>query len=184
MASAGWTCRGSSLTPTATRPRSNACSRSEADRFSIWTADGLQVFDSGDQFEQITAAAFPAGFNSNNDENDSMDTRSDAKGPEPEGVSVAHLWGRWYAFIALERIGGVMVYDVTEPTGPRFVRYVNRRDFSIGFDVDEPDPAVGDLGAETLFVIPASDSPTGQPLLVVCNEVSGTTTVFGIERVN
>jgi 2',3'-cyclic-nucleotide 2'-phosphodiesterase / 3'-nucleotidase / 5'-nucleotidase len=36
--------------------------------FSIWTADGQLVFDSGDQFEQITASANPAFFNSNHRE--------------------------------------------------------------------------------------------------------------------
>ncbi|MGE0705838.1 MAG: choice-of-anchor I family protein [Vicinamibacterales bacterium] len=167
--------------------------------FSIWSADGAQVFDSGDQFEQIIAEADeqdafgdldPGGvgdvdfFNGANDENGSgWDTRSDAKGPEPEGVTVEHIWGRWYAFIALERVGGVMIYDVTEPSVPRFVQYVNRRDFSVDFDIDDPDGDILDLGAETLFVIPAGDSPTRQPLLVVCNEVSGTTTLFAIEKV-
>ena len=88
--------------------------------FSIWTTDGEQVFDSGDQFEQITAARLPANtFNANHSSNNDWDTRSDDKGPEPEGITVAKLWGRSYAFIGLERIGGIVVFDVTDPRGPR-----------------------------------------------------------------
>ena len=35
-----------------------------------------------------------------------------------------------YAFIALERIGGIMVYDVTDPANAAYVNYVNTRDFN------------------------------------------------------
>jgi hypothetical protein len=147
--------------------------------FSIWTADLEQVYDSGADFERITADAYPEFFNSNHEEN-AFDNRSDNKGPEPEGVTVAKLWGRTYAFIGLERIGGVMVYDVTNPRAPSFVQYLNNRDFGA-----EPGTIdAGDLGAEGLTVIEASKSPIrGVPLLVVANEVSGTTTLFRIERV-
>jgi hypothetical protein len=147
--------------------------------FSIWTADLEQVYDSGADFEHITAAAYPGFFNSNHEENE-FDNRSDNKGPEPEGVTVAKLWGRTYAFIGLERIGGVMVYDVTNPYAPSFVQYLNNRDFS----AEPGTPEAGDLGAEGLTVIEGWKSPIrGVPLLVVANEVSGTTTLFRIERV-
>ena len=145
--------------------------------FSIWTPDGVQVFDSGDQFEQLTRQM--PRFNSTHDDNTSFDERSDDKGPEPEGITVAHLWGRWYAFITLERIGGIMVYDVTEPAAARFVQYINNRNF----DGDPENGTAGDLGPEASFVIPISDSPTQDPLLVVPNEVSGTTSVLRIAKV-
>ena len=144
--------------------------------FSIWTTDGVQVFDSGDQFEQLTQGM--PRFNSTHDDNTSFDERSDDKGPEPEGITVSHLWGRWYAFIALERIGGIMVYDVTDPADARFVQYINRRNFN----GSPEDGTAGDLGAEASFVIPITDSPTRDPLLVVPNEVSGTTSVFKIAK--
>lgn len=86
--------------------------------FSIWDEYGRLVFDSGREFEEITAALLPEDFNSDNDENDSFDTRSDAKGPEPEGVVVGKIRGRSYAFIGLERVGGIMVYDVPALTAP------------------------------------------------------------------
>jgi hypothetical protein len=146
--------------------------------FSIWNADLEQVWDSGAEFEHITAARYPDNFNSNHREN-SFETRSDDKGPEPEGVTVAKLWGRTYAFIGLERIGGVMIYDISNPYAPVFVEYLNNRDF----DALPGMPEAGDLGAEGLTVIEASNSPIpGVPLLVVANEVSGTTTIFRINR--
>jgi len=147
--------------------------------FSIWTLgmDGLElVYDSADDFEQITAMMLPEFFNSTNDDNDSFDNRSDDKGPEPEGVALGVIDGRTYAFVGLERIGGVMVYDITDPLAPTYVTYVNNRNFS----ADATSPEAGDLGPEGLVFISAADSPTGQPLLVVSNEVSGTVTTYGI----
>ncbi|MFE4104884.1 choice-of-anchor I family protein [Almyronema epifaneia] len=143
--------------------------------FSIWDAAGNLVFDSGSQFEQIVAQAFPEFFNSDNDEN-TFDTRSDAKGPEPEGVTIGEIEGQIYAFIGLERIGGVMVYNITNPTAPTFVQYVNNRDFN-----GNPEAGTaGDLGPEGLLFISAADSPTGIPLLAVTNEISGSTRLYSI----
>lgn len=157
--------------------------------FSIWNAKGKLVFDSGDDFEKRLAKLLPDDFNSNNDANQSFDSRSDDKGPEPEGVVLGTINGRTFAFIGLERVGGVMVYDITNPKAATFVDYVNPRDFSVVFDEDsegDPDPTakqladVGDLGPEGLSFIAAQDSPSGIPLLVTANEVSGTTSVFEI----
>ena len=143
--------------------------------FSILDERGRRVYDSGDDFEQITAAALPEYFNAKND-NNKFDNRSDNKGPEPEGVAVGKVKGRVYAFIGLERIGGIMVYDVTTPRRPEFVEYYNNRDFTQDVETAE----AGDLGPEGLVFIPASDSPNGTPLLVVANEVSGTTTLYEV----
>ncbi|GAA1924100.1 hypothetical protein GCM10009775_15550 [Microbacterium aoyamense] len=143
--------------------------------FSIWTTDGTQVFDSGDQFENITYAANPAFFNSNHSEAN-FEGRSDDKGPEPENLAIGAVGGRTYAFIGLERVGGVMVYDITDPAGADFVTYVNNRDFA----ADPETPDAGDLGPEGLEFISGAASPTGLPLLAVGNEVSGTTTLFSL----
>ncbi|MFO7813694.1 MAG: choice-of-anchor I family protein, partial [Pelovirga sp.] len=148
------------------------------------TDTGLElVFDTGSQMEETIADLFPADFNSNNDENDSFDSRSDDKGPEPEGAAIGEIDGRTYAFIGLERIGGVMAYDITEPDTTKFVQYINNRDFTL---VNDPTLlTTTDLGAEGFHFIPAVDSPdsAGRPLLLVGNEVSGTTTVFAIELI-
>jgi hypothetical protein len=142
--------------------------------FTIWDTRGRLVFDSGDQLEQITAAAYPDEFNSTDDENGSFDDRSDAKGPEPEGVVVGRHRGHSYAFIGLERIGGIVAFDVTFAWAPKFVQYINTRDFT----GDPEAGTAGDLATEGLLFIPARRSPTGKALLVAAFEVSGTTSVF------
>jgi hypothetical protein len=148
--------------------------------FTIFKVTGrglTPVFDSGDQFEQIVAAALPAEFNSDNDENGTFDSRSDAKGPEPEGLALGTIGHRTYAFIGLERIGGIMVYDISRPQAPRFVQYINPRDF--GGEAEAG--TAGDLGPEGITFVPAAKSPTGRPMLAVANEVSGSTTLYDIE---
>nr|WP_319395633.1 choice-of-anchor I family protein [uncultured Desulfobacter sp.] len=148
--------------------------------FSILAATGNRlsmVFDSGDQLEQLTAAALPFDFNSNNDENDSFDSRSDDKGPEPEGLTIGTIHGRNFLFLGLERISGIMVYDITNPKAPEFVQYLNNRNF----DGDAEEGTAGDLAPEGLTFIPAAQSPTGRNMLAVANEVSGTTTVYQID---
>jgi len=154
---------------------------------SIWDAEGKLVGDTGDLMEVKTAEATLfcdgdledcSGFNSNNDENDSFDSRSDAKGPEPEGVVVGKVRGVTYAFVGLERVGGVMIFDVSKPSMPKYVSYVNNRDFSAG-DVEDGG-YYGDLGPEGLVFIKPEDSPNGMPLLVVGAEVSGTTTIYQV----
>jgi hypothetical protein len=145
--------------------------------FSVWSQEGALVFDSGDALEQITAAAHPLNFNASNTNND-LDNRSDDKGPEPEGVAVHRLFGRNYLFVALERIGGVIVYDVSEPGAPSFVQYINVRSFAAA----PGSSASGDQGAEGLRVIPAELSPNGRPLLMVSNEVSGSLRLFEITQ--
>ncbi|EMI46666.1 choice-of-anchor I family protein [Rhodopirellula sp. SWK7] len=140
--------------------------------FTIWDSSGNVVFDSGDQFEQLTAQLVPDLFNSANDENE-FDSRSDAKGPEPEAITTGMIGDRLYAFIGLERTGGVFVYDISSPAEATFVQYINNRDADAE-DIEE----AGDLGVEDLKFISAADSPNGQPLLISANEVSGTVTIF------
>jgi hypothetical protein len=145
--------------------------------FSVWDQYGNLVFDSSDELEKLTAERYPTFFNASNTNNE-FDNRSDDKGPEPEGIATGLINGQPYAFIGLERIGGFMVYDVSQPDKPSFVQYVNNRNF-------EGDPeagTAGDLGPEGLVFISAKDSPTKQALLVVANEISGTTTIYGISK--
>jgi hypothetical protein len=143
---------------------------------SIWDAAGNLVWDSGDELAQIVAELYPDEFNSDNGENDSFDSRSDNKGVEPENVAVGTFGELTFVFAGLERMGGIVVYNITNPMNPEFVQYINSRDF----EGDAEGGTAGDLGPEGIIVIDGADSPTGEPLLVVANEVSGTTAVFRI----
>lgn len=144
--------------------------------FSIWNALGQQVFDSGSDFERITAEHLPAFFNASNDDN-KFDSRSDDKGPEPEGLATGWVNGQLYAFVGLERVGGVMVYDITNPYGAQYVGYLNHRDFS----ADVASAAAGDLGPEGLTFVPGAQMSDGIARLIVGNEVSGTTSIYQIK---
>ncbi len=156
--------------------------------FSIWTTDGQQVFDSGSDFEAITGNLLPAAFNSNHEEQPSKDSRSDNKGPEPEGLAVGEYFGRTYAFVGLERMSGIMVYDITNPNDVSFVQYVSNRNFDVPVCATDAEgecvasnPAAGDLGPEGLAFVPWYRSPTWRPLLIVGNEISGSTTVYELK---
>jgi hypothetical protein len=141
--------------------------------FTIWNTAGQQVYNSGDQFEQINKADPKTGhlFNSDNEGNN-FKNRSDNKGPEPEGVAIGTINDTTYAFIALERAGGVMVYDVSVPAAPVFVQYINTRDTS-AFG--------GDNGAEGILFLPAAKSKTGKNYVITANEISGTVAVFEVK---
>lgn len=158
--------------------------------FSIWNAaTGERVFDSGDGFETITAQlagtpGYDFPFNTGHDEADALDARSPNKGPEPESVVVQRFGKKTFAFVGLERVGGVMVYDVTDPAAAKYVTYINTR-AGAGTVVKNAngDNGIvngGDRGPEGLVVIPAAKSPNGKPMLVVSNEISGTTALFEI----
>ncbi|TNY81083.1 alkaline phosphatase [Vibrio parahaemolyticus] len=154
--------------------------------FSIWNENGELVFDSGDDFATVALLNEGKYFNSTNDSNSSGDDRSDDKGIEPEAIEVAKINGRYYAFIGLERQGGIMVYDITEPKQAQFLHYVNHRDYTQPVCTlvedgecanDTYNPKAGDLAPESINYF----ARNGQHFIAVGNEVSGTTSVFRIE---
>lgn len=144
--------------------------------FSIWNATtGALVFDSKDLFEQITSQhpQFGAIFNASNSAGTPVSkNRSDDKGPEPEGIVVQQFDGSTYAFISLERIGGVMVFNINNPANPVYVGYYNNRSTSVSGP---------DLGAEGIITIPAADSPNGNDLVILANEVSSTLSIYQMQ---
>ena len=141
--------------------------------FTIWDSNGLVVFDSGDDFERISASVHGNAFNNDNDENEG-DSRSANKGPEPEALTVGQVGDRTYVFIGLERMGGIFVYDVSNPYDTKFVDYVINRDLTEGSDL------VGDNGPEGMVFVDAINSPTGNALIIVGNEISGTVSIWQI----
>ncbi|NKE44254.1 hypothetical protein HB662_05660 [Roseomonas frigidaquae] len=127
--------------------------------FSILNADGDVVFDSADILERIVAEQFPLLVD---------DGRSDNKGPEPEGIEIAQIGDRTYAFVALERSNTTLTFDVTDPDAVTYTGAARRE---------------GDVSPEGVLVISAEDSPTGQALLIVSNEVSSTLSIFATTQV-
>ncbi len=133
--------------------------------FSIWNSTFSQIFDSGDELEQITATELPGRFNADNISNTfaSFDSRSDNKGPEPEAAITGTVDGILYAFIGVERSGDIFVYDISDPNNPVFKQFI-----------DNP----ADLGVEGLLFVPAYESPTGKALIIASAEISRTLTVY------
>lgn len=139
--------------------------------FSIFNADTKQiVYDSGDRFERYLAANHPLIFNADNESNGAKN-RSRAKGPEPEGVALGAINGQTYAFVTLERTGGVMVYNVTDPNNPTFTDYKNSRMTSA---------YGGDNGPEGIIYIAPENTTTGKGYVVIANEISGTLSMYEI----
>jgi DNA-binding beta-propeller fold protein YncE len=158
--------------------------------FSIWdTESETLVFDSGSDFERITAEKYGKQFNQTHNKLKNGD-RSDNKGPEPEALTTAIIDGQTYAFIGLERMGGIMVYNISEPSKAKFVQYLNNRNLTVnpkdnkdvnGDGIKEYQVDAGDLGPEGFKFVAAKDSPTHAPILIVGNEVSGTTSFYSIQ---
>lgn len=139
--------------------------------FSIFNADSKEiVYDSGDQFERHVAANYPLIFNADNEANGAK-VRSRAKGPEPEGVTIGNINGQTFAFITLERTGGVMVYNVTDPDNVSFTDYKHSR-MTTAYG--------GDNGPEGITYIAPENSATGKGYVIVANEISGTLSMYEV----
>ena len=140
--------------------------------FSVWNGNTMeQVFDSGNDFERITLEQIPEYFNSNAESATEfeLDARSDDKGPEPESIEFGVVDGVPYVFIGLERTGGIMVYNLTNPEQPEFETYFR-------------DDSNTDVSPEGLTFVSAEESPTGSAMLLAAHELSGTVAVYNLER--
>jgi len=139
--------------------------------FTIWDNNGQVVFDSGDEIALVTAQIHGEAFNNDEDENKG-DTRSDAKGAEPEALALGKINDRTYAFIGLERMSGIMVYDITNPSKAHFVDYFYNR------GTVEGEKVTGDLAPEGMAFIAATKATPAR--LLVGNEISGSIAVWEI----
>jgi 2',3'-cyclic-nucleotide 2'-phosphodiesterase (5'-nucleotidase family) len=122
--------------------------------FSVWNTDGELVFDSGNMLDEIIATQFPDSYDEN---------RDDAKGVEPESITIGQIGADTFVFVALERADGVAAFRMDAPD-----------DFTFAGFFTTP----GDDAPEVITFIPAEDAPSGTPLLVVPNEDSATTTAY------
>jgi DNA-binding beta-propeller fold protein YncE len=136
--------------------------------FSIYNAStGVQVYDSGNDLEILAYSTMPSTLLSK----EQVLGRLDNKGPEPESVVVGQVNQKTYAFVALERSSAIVMYDLTNPAAPKFVQWLQ----------NTTDLTNGDISPEGLSFVPASQSPTGQALLIAGHEVSGTVSVWEIK---
>ncbi|MFS4465172.1 choice-of-anchor I family protein [Staphylococcus haemolyticus] len=139
--------------------------------FSILRASDLEmIYDSGSDIEQRVLDLLPERFNANYETADDIkvDDRSDDKGPEAENVVVGKVGSHSYAFVGLERVGGIMIYDITNPNEPYFVKYLY-------------DPDNKDISPEGITFESAEESPNGKPMLIASFELSGTTSAWELE---
>lgn len=139
--------------------------------FSILRASDLEmIYDSGSDIEQRVLDLLPERFNANYESADDIkvDDRSDDKGPEAENVVVGKVGSHSYAFVGLERVGGIMIYDITNPNEPYFVKYLY-------------DPDNKDISPEGITFESAEESPNGKPMLIASFELSGTTSAWELD---
>lgn len=134
---------------------------------SLLNSSGSLTWDSGDKVEQYVKANDAANWNADEDSGN-LDTRSDNKGPEIEGITTGRAFGRAYAFAGAERQGGIFAFDLRATPGQaKIAGYVNTRATT--------------TSPEGILFIPAHNSPTGQPLVVTTNEVSGNVGIYSVD---
>jgi hypothetical protein len=105
-----------------------------------------------------------------------VDKRSPEKGPEPEAVVVGRIADATYAFVGLERPSAIAIFDISQPANTRLLNVVP-------LPRDEIDGGPH-IAPEGLCFVSVDRSPTGEALLAVACEVSGTTVLFRVRDVS
>jgi len=161
--------------------------------FSVWKANNLQgvdtadlKWDSGDAIEKITSTVRPAFFNADWNTTsgyiNGVDARSTKKGPEPEGIAVGQAYGTNWIVVGLERDGGLLLYDATNPEAPVFVDYINTSNPSGNLLAGKYSSTAGDVSPEGIVFVSPEDSPTGKALVLASYELSGTVGIYEIPQ--
>ncbi|ETW13039.1 alkaline phosphatase [Roseivivax marinus] len=136
--------------------------------FTVYDEAGEIVFDSGAQFSRLIAEIRPDLFNQDEGE---FDQRSDNKGVEPEAIEVGMVDGRMLVFVGLERDSGIFVYDLSTPSEPSFVTYIDSE-------------ARGNISPEVIDFVSAEDSADGTAKILVSYEGDGNTAVYSVSGIN
>jgi hypothetical protein len=135
--------------------------------FSIWNAaTHTLVFDSASMIEQYVAANDPTSFNMNSGLTTNFDTRSDDKGPEPEALAFGSISGRDYVFIGAERQNGIFQFDITDLGNASITNYFNTA-------TSTADSGGAFISPESIVFLDSASNPTGQNLLVIGYEGTG-----------
>ena len=124
--------------------------------FSVWNAvTGEQVYDSKNELDRKALALQVYD-----------DGRSDDKAVEPEAIAIGRVGSKQIAIVGLERADAFAIYDITNPTSPRFIKMYK----------------TGDAPEGVLF-IPASKSPIQQSLIVVSSENDGVIKIYKANKI-
>jgi hypothetical protein len=135
--------------------------------FSIWNASTQErVFDSASMIEQYVAANDPTTFNMNDGLTTKYDERSDDKGPEPEALAFGSIDGRDYVFVGAERQNGIFQFDITNLGNVTITNYFNTA-------TSTADSGGAFISPESIAFLDAASNPTGQNLLIVGYEGTG-----------
>ncbi len=119
--------------------------------FSVWNGNsGAQIYDSGNELDVKV-----------NQAGSYDDGRSDDKSVEPEGMAISKIGKIPVAFVGMERVDAVAIYNISNPAKPVFLELVKTGD-----------------APEGVMVIPAKSSPTKKSLLVVSSEGDGLVKVY------
>jgi hypothetical protein len=145
--------------------------------------NGVPLWDSGKLLEDIQISAFGvANINGSHalsadktTVNYTAQDRSDDKGAEPEGVAVGMVGGARVAILGLERISALVVFDVSNPSSPTFIKWIQMLPTT-------PTPAAQATAwsPEGVIFVPADKSPNGKALFITSYELSGSMTVHQI----
>ena len=134
-----------------------------------------RVWDSGSSFELMLPASIVRTAADPAETESQLDRLSRQRGPEPEGLAMGIVEGRHLLFVSLEKASCVAIIDVTRPDHAEITSLFNARE-----GIREKTVDLLDIGPEGLLFIPADQNVTEEPLLVICNEKSGTTTIAKI----
>lgn len=150
---------------------------------SIWNASGELIWDSGSIIEDTIRMQYNEFLGSTHNRVD-RGSRNDDKGPEVEHAVVGKVGNRFYSFIVNERVGGIFVFDITNPVSPSFVEFTLNRSPRPNSEAEtklEVELGIAvDLGPEGIIFVHALQSPNGKDLVITTNEVSGTIAIYQI----
>ncbi|XP_046549457.1 mesenchyme-specific cell surface glycoprotein-like [Haliotis rubra] len=158
--------------------------------WSIRRAEDMSlIYDSGNDVADRTLQQQFDLFNCElDDENDrpynSFDMRSDNKGAETEDVTVGEIDGYTLFFVANERPGTIMTYSVKDDLShPKFQHIYSGIPETWGRTWQQmyDDWDLTEIDCEDNKFVPASESPTGKPILFAGGSVSGTVSILEVE---
>ncbi len=147
--------------------------------------NGVPIWDSGELLEKIQIEALGvANINGSHSLSSDKSTvnfvgqdRSDDKGSEPEGVAAGKVGDSRIAILGLERMSALVVFDVTTPRSPQFVKWMQMLPITA-----TPAAQATAWSPEGVIFIPAEKSPNGKALFITSYELSGSLTIHQIEK--